>query len=65
VIAKHSTKLVGQWFERNVRLGSKKFFKMALEMKGYEGEADWVDEGMTLRKLAKMAEPVKSKVTGE
>lgn len=37
VIAKHSTLLVRKWFDRNVRFGQRKFFKMAIEMKFYEG----------------------------
>jgi hypothetical protein len=65
VIAKHSTKLVGEWFERNIRFGQEKLFQMAVEMKCYEGECKWVDEGMTLRKLVAPTAPCKSKVTGE
>ena len=65
VVAKHGSRLVGAWFERNVRLGDAKFFTMAAEMKCFEERRSWVDEEMTVWKLGAVVAPVKSIVTGE
>lgn len=51
VLAKHSLGLVGSWFERNVRMGHRKFFRMVVEVKCFKEESKLWDSRMTIERF--------------